>query len=365
MLTVKVRASAARALGNQSNLSELGIGRLMGLLYDADCSIRKSAERALEQTSLSKNAIAYITALASDKYGWVRESAARVLGKQVHLSETGIQRLIELSFDEYRPAQKLAIKALENQRSLSTAGIERLIVLSSENERWIKESVIAALRHQRSLSDVGIDCLVTLSYDDKNGPIKLLSVQALEKQVSLSEAGIARLIALSFDQDSWVQESAIAVLSAQINLPEVGVARLIELSYNKSEDMRTVAINALITHPNWHYPLILEDPSWMNKVYPYLISANFRQTIPFYMHNNRVYYYSDMIFKSLSLDALNKFKQVMLEVQQAVDISPIYPIQTYSFSSPNNLQATAFFNATSEVEFGRGDYASMHPSHSH
>ncbi len=320
-----VRHSAAEVLGQQSSLPEPALRALIALLEGEDYEVMSSAAEALgNQSSLPESALLALITLAKDGNWYEKHSVAKALGKQPSLSESALLALIALLEGEDYEVMSSAAEALGNQSSLPESALLALITLAKDGNWYEKHSVAKALGKQPSLSESALLALIALAKDE-NEDVRGRAAEALGKQSSLPEPALLALIALAKDENKDVRGRAAEALGKQSSLPEPAVLALIALAKDEDRGARGLAAEALGRHRLTYYHLLptlnRQKVEWIYK--EYLLEQRFDQSAPFYIQDGTLYFYTAQGLQAVpfgGLDQETEFRQAVQHAQQAAGI---------------------------------------------
>lgn len=244
-----VRASAANALKDQSNLPEETFDALAVIIRDEDEYTVSYATIALRrQPSLPQSTVDILTALLSGTEPHVQSRAACALGGQLNLLEPTTAALAAILWTGDSFVHASAATTLSVQSSLPKSITGRL-QSRLESPYWFTRSCAAvALGTRSNLPKTTIAALAeVIFYKNWSDHVR---EERRSSAASLPETTIMALASLITDSDNEIKSGAQRVLMDQSSIPEAAVTMLVTMLTDKEESTRRMANDILTGLPN-------------------------------------------------------------------------------------------------------------------
>ncbi len=314
-----VRERAVQALGQQIALPESALHALIALTKDRNKNVRRAAANTLgQQIALPESALHPLIALTKDRDKNVRHAAANTLSQQTALPESAIRTLVALLKESDKDIRHTAAQALSQQTVLPEEALHALIALMKDEDGYVRRNAAQALGRQTALPESAIHALIPLlkeSYWDVTDFV----TQALGQQTALPESAIHALIAVM--KDRGVRRNAAQALGRQTALPESALHLLIALTKGKDEYLVDAVTQALGKNRWGLYRLLLtSNKQKIVLIYEYLLTQRFDQSVPFYIQEKALYFYTAEGRQTALLGDPVKFKQAIQHAQQEVGL---------------------------------------------
>jgi HEAT repeat protein/energy-coupling factor transporter ATP-binding protein EcfA2 len=240
-----MRSSAAFALGNLGNDSEVVLTALLESFKDENSSVRFSAADALG--NLGNDSEVVLTALLEslkDEDSDVCSSAADALGNLGNDSEVVLTALLESLKDEDSSVRFSAGDALANLGNDSEAVLTALLESLKDENTDVRFSAADVLGKLGNDSEAVLTALLE-SLKDEDSSVRFRAANALGKLGNDSEAVLTALLESLKDEDSSVRFRAANALGKLGNNSEAVLTALLESLKDEDSSVRSIAANAL------------------------------------------------------------------------------------------------------------------------
>ena len=198
-----VRARAADALGRLGQGSEVVMNALLLRLDDRDSWVRSNAASALSRLGLSSETVMNALLLRlDDEASIVRGDAALALGKLGLSSEMVLNALLLLLEDQDADVRGKAVLALGDLGQGSENIVNTLLLLLDDRDSWLRGLAAFALGNLGQSSENIVNALLLL-LDDRDSVVGGRAAQALSKLGQSSATVINTLFLRLEDEDYW------------------------------------------------------------------------------------------------------------------------------------------------------------------
>ncbi len=244
-LNENVFLSAVEVLGKLGNASERVVDKLLALLNASYFPVRSSAAAALGKLdNTSEQVVDKLLALLNNSDFSMRPGAAEALGKLGNTSERVINTLLALLIDSDSNVRFKAAEALGKLGNASKRVINGLLALLNDTDLYVQFSAAEALSELGSTSEQVVDKLLAL-LKSSDPELCFRAAAGLGNLGNTSERVIDTLLALLNDSDLFIRSSAATTLGNLGNGSEEVVDALLTLLNDLDFSVRSSAAEAL------------------------------------------------------------------------------------------------------------------------